>query len=690
MGTSTLQMPMGLAVWGLFGRYGPGFNSNRLRETGTEGCQGCAHGGRVASVQWGPGLECLRQNTLFGKIQKGYRCFSSTLNQYIVSRDVTFHENLPFFPVSPSSSQRDTDDDLLLYTIPSSESSTLPDPPEESRPLTSPPEDTQPPIPPSEEIQPPSVQVPTPPSEETRPPIVQVYHRRQEQQDPPPVSSSSVDPSVPGQSDSDHDIPIALRKGKRSSYDKLSRSSRSLVSTLDSVPVPTTVGEALAHPGWRDAMLDELKALEHNVTWDLVELPIGKRAIGCKWVFTVKVNPDGSVARLKARLVAKGYAQTYGIDYSETFSPAAKLSSIRLSISLAATYGWPLHQLDVKNAFLHGDLLEEVYMEQPPGFVAQGECGKVCKLRKSVYGLKQSPRAWFGRFSFVVTKFGLRRSSCEHSVFFASSDSRCILLVVYVDDIMITSSDSNGIQRLKDFLASQFQTKDLGFLKYFLGIEVSRTHKGICLSQRKYCLDILNDSEKYRRVVGRLNYLMITRPDIAFPVSVVSQFMSSPRTAHWDAVCHILKYLKGAPGYGIKYQNHGHHTIEGFTDADYDGDPTSRRSTTGYCVFVGGNLVSWRSKKQNVIGFSQSKPMHLWCDNEATIHIANNPVFHERTKHIEVDCHFTRKKLEDGTISTPHVRTRDQLADVFTKTLPGSRITYICSKLGMINIYAPA
>ncbi|KAJ9542741.1 LOW QUALITY PROTEIN: hypothetical protein OSB04_029247 [Centaurea solstitialis] len=688
----------------------------------------------------------------YSRLQKGYRCFFSALNRYIVSRDVTFHENSPFFPVSPSSPQRNKDDDLLLYTIPSPESSALPipDSPEDSRP-PAPPADSRPPDPPADS------RPPDPPAD-SRPPVVQVYHRRQRSpSDPQPVSSMSADPPVTDQSNADLDLPIALRKGKRSctypiasvvSYDKLCRSSRSLVSTLDSVPIPTTVSEALAHSGWRDAMIDELNALDHNVTWDLVELPVGKQAIGCKWVFTVKVNPDGSVARLKARLVAKGYAQTYGVDYSETFSPVAKLSSIRLFISLAATYGWPLHQLDVTNAFLHGELLEEVYMEQPPGFVAQGECGKVCKLRKSLYGLKQSPRAWFGRFSSVVTKFGLRRSSCDHSVFFASSGSGCILLVVYVDDIVVTGSDNNGIQRLKDFLASQFQTKDLGPLKYFLGIEVSRTHKGICLSQRKYCLDILKDSgmidtkpceapmipnvklkaddgdplenpEKYRRVVGRLNYLTITRPDIAFPVSVVSQFMSSPRTTHWDAVCHILKYLKGAPGYGIKYQNHGHHDIEGFTDADYDGDPTSRRSTTGYCVFVGGNLVSWKSKKQNVvsrssaeseyramaqttceliwlrnllseIGFNQSKPMNLWCDNEAAVHIANNPVFHERTKHIEVDCHFTREKLEDGSISTPHIRTRDQLADVFTKALPGSRISYICSKLGMINIYAPA
>ncbi|KAJ9535088.1 hypothetical protein OSB04_un001836 [Centaurea solstitialis] len=568
----------------------------------------------------------------YSRLQKGYRCFSPTLNRYIVSRDVTFHEKESFFPISPSCPQMDKDDDM--------------------RP---------------------------------RSPL-----------DPEPVSPSTADPTVPNPVTDDSNVPIALRKGKRSctypiasvvSYNNLSRSSRSLVSTLDSVPIPTTVGEALTHPGWREVMLDELKALDHNDTWHLVELPAGKRAIGCKWVFTVKVNPDGSVARLKARLVAKGYAQTYGVDYSETFSPVAKLSSIRLFISLAATYNWPLHQLDVKNAFLHGDLQEEVYMEQPPGFVAQGECGKVCKLRKSLYGLKQSPRAWFGRFNSVVTKFGLRRSSHDHSVFFASSDAGCTLLVVYVDDIVITGSDEKGIKRLKDFLASQFQTKDLGPLKYFLGIEVSRSPKRNLLVSTQLRADDgdpLENPEKYRRVVGRLNYPTITRPDIAFP-----------------------------------YQNNGHHIIEGFTDADYDGDPTSRRSTTGYCVFVGGNLVSWRSKKQNVvsrssveseyramaqttceliwlrnltseIGFSQTRPMNLWCDNEAAIHIASNPVFHERTKHIEVDCHFTREKLEDGTISTPHIKTGSQLADVFTKALPGSRITNICNKLGMINIYAPA
>ena len=197
-------------------------------------------------------------------------------------------------------------------------------------------------------------------------------------------------------STSPDDLPIALRKGKRSctypissyvSYNQLSPASRSFIASLDSITIPTTLHQALSHSGWRAAMEEEMMALEQTGTWTLVDLPKGKKAIGCKWVFTIKTKADGSID--KARLVAKGYAQTYGIDYSETFSPVAKLSSVRLFISMAATYDWALHQLDVKNAFLNGTLNEEVYMEQPPGFVAQGENGKVCLLRNSLYGLNR-------------------------------------------------------------------------------------------------------------------------------------------------------------------------------------------------------------------------------------------------------------------------------------------------------------
>ena len=228
-------------------------------------------------------------------------------------------------------------------------------------------------------------------------------------------------------------------------------------------------------------MLDEMTALHASGTYDLVPLPAGKSLVGCRWVFTVKVGPDGKIDRLKARLVAKGYTQIFGLDYGDTFSPVAKIASVRLFLSLAAIHHWSLHQLDIKNAFLHGDLEEEIYMEQPPGFVAQGETNLVCKLRKSLYGLKQSPRAWFGRFSTVVRDFGMQQSEADHSIFYHSSTSGCIYLIVYVDDIVITGNDHRGINKLKHHLSLHFQTKDLGKLRYFLGIEVAQSRSGISI-----------------------------------------------------------------------------------------------------------------------------------------------------------------------------------------------------------------
>ena len=293
-------------------------------------------------------------------------------------------------------------------------------------------------------------------------------------------------------------------------------------------------------------------ALYSNDTWELVALPPGKSPVSCDWVYTVKVGPDGQIDRLKARLVAKGYTQQYGSDYYDAFSPVAKIASVRLLLYMVAMRSWPFFQLDIKNVFLHGDLAEEVYMEQPLGFVAQGESGLVCILRHSLYGLKQSPQVWFSRFSLVVQEFGMIRSAVDHSVFYHHSfTGKCIYLIVYVDDIVITGSDQDGIQKLKQHLFSHFQTKDLGKLKYFLGIEVAQSNSKVVISHRKYTLDILinigmldykpvdtpmdpnvklvpsqgellRDPRRYRRLVGKLNYLIITRPDISFPVSVVS------------------------------------------------------------------------------------------------------------------------------------------------------------------------
>ena len=281
----------------------------------------------------------------------------------MVSADVKFFENVPFSSLPTHSSQGEAED-LLVYTIASPVAPPVLAPVKPAPPILAP----------------------------VKPPITQVYTRRQ---NPPvcgpPFAASTSDP-VP-----DDDIPIALRKGRRQcvhpissfcTYNQLASQSCSFITSLDSISLPNTFQEALSYHGWHSVIIEEMDALNGNDTWNLVHLPIGKKAIECYWVFVVKVNPDGSVARLKAQLMAKGYAQIYGVDYFDTFSPVAKMAFFRLFVSLAATHNWDLHQLDIKNAFLHGNLQDEVYMEQPPGFVAQGEIEKVCRLRKSLYGLK--------------------------------------------------------------------------------------------------------------------------------------------------------------------------------------------------------------------------------------------------------------------------------------------------------------
>ncbi|RVW14377.1 Retrovirus-related Pol polyprotein from transposon RE1 [Vitis vinifera] len=431
-------------------------------------------------------------------------------------------------------------------------------------------------------------------------------------------------------------------------------------------------------------MVAKMAALHSNDTWDLVVLPSGKFTVGYRWVYIVKVGPDGQVDRLKAHLVVKGYTQVYGSDYGDTFSPVAKIASVRLLLSMAAMRSWPLYQLDIKNVFLHEDLAEEVYMEQSLGFVTQGESGLVCRLRRSLYGLKQSPRAWFSRFNSVVQEFGMFRSTADHSVFYHhNSSGQCIYLVVYVDDIVITGSDQNGIHKLKQHLFTHFQTKDLGKLKYFLGIEIAQSSSGVVLSQRKYALDILEetgmldckpvdtpmdpnvklipgqgeplgDPGKYRRLVGKLNYLTITRPDIYFPVSVVSQFLQSPCDSHWDAIIRILRYIKSTPGQGVLYENKGH------TQGKKQDVVTRSSAKAEYRAMALATCeLIWVKHLLQELRFGKDEQMTLICDNQAALHIASNPVFHERTKHIEVDCHFIREKIASGCVATSFVNSND-------------------------------
>ncbi|CAL2271851.1 unnamed protein product [Prunus armeniaca] len=443
------------------------------------------------------------------------------------------------------------------------------------------------------------------------------------------------------------------------SIEKLSEPLKAFVHQLSAIHSPTKVSEALKDHKWVQAIKEEMKALEKNQTWTLETIPRGKKTIGCRWVFTIKHNADGSIERYKARLVAKGYTQTYGRDYEETFAPVAKLNTVRVLLSLAANLDWSLHQFDVKNAFLHGELTEEVYIDIPPGYNTT-QTGTVCRLRKALYGLKQSPRAWFGRFTMAMKNNGFKQCNSDHTLFL---------------------KHRKGM--LQDYLATEFEMKDLGGLKYFLGIEVARSQQGIFLSQRKYVLDLLTDT-------GMLDCKPADTPIVQnhhlgeYPDQVP---INKER---------YQRYLKSAPGKGLIFSKHGHLNIDGYSDADWAGNVTDRKSTSGYFTFVGGNLVTWRSKKQNVValssaeaefrgmtkgiceliwlrklltklGYKPTSTMNLFCDNKAAIAIAQNPVQHDCTKHVEVDRHFIKQKLEAKVFQFPFVKSEDQLADILTK-----------------------
>ncbi|KAK8924049.1 hypothetical protein KSP39_PZI019433 [Platanthera zijinensis] len=653
----------------------------------------------------------------YSPTQKGYKCYHPPTRRTLVSADVTFRDSTPYYATSLQGEPAvEVSSPTFSLPIPPSSENIIPVISPVDHPTVSP-------------VAPPVISSPPP----TRP--LQVYTRRRKGQNtttnpmlPDPMPTLSEDLSLHEGIRLSTQHPIS----QYVSYDTLTPSYKGFVSSLASVSIPSTWQEALEHPDWKRAMVEEMAALEKNNTWDLTTLPHGKKTVGCKWVFAVKQNSKGIVERFKARLVVSGYTQTLGIDYQETFAPMAKMNSIRVLLSCAACKGWNLIQLDVKNVFLHGNL-EEVYMSLPPGFISQGSDGKVCKLKKALYGLKQSPRAWFGRFHSAMVSLGYKQSHADHTLFIKKRANMVTILIVYVDDIIITGDDIDEVKALKKHLAQEFEVKDLGKLKYFLGIEVARSKNGILISQRKYILDLLEqtglsgcrpadtpmevnhnlgrndgdlieDVKGYQRLVGRLIYLSHTRADIAYAVGVVSQYMHSPRARHLDAAHRILRYLKTSPGRGILFTSNSDLKIEVYTDADWAGSVEDRRSTSGYFSFIGGNLVTWRSKKQQVIsrssaeaeframahdiceglwlrslmsdlGLSETAPIRLYCDNKAAISIANNPVHHDRTKHIEVDRHFIKEHIEKKIICILFVLSEGQLADILTKSL-GANLHY--------------
>ncbi|KAJ0762639.1 putative RNA-directed DNA polymerase [Helianthus annuus] len=386
-------------------------------------------------------------------------------------------------------------------------------------------------------------------------------------------------------------------------------------------------------------------------------------------------------------------------------------------------------------------------MSLPEGYFSQNE-SKMRKLTKSLYGLKQAPRMWNEKLVGVLLELGFNQSKSDYSLFVKSINSALIILLVYVDDIIVTGNDANEINNVKELLKSKFMIKDLGLLKYFIGIEVIRSQFGICLSQRKYCMELLtefglsgckpvntpigqhfavmNFCKKdesvltnitgYQRLVGKLIYLYHTRPDISHSVQFLSQFMHKPTNSHMQLALRVLRYLKRSPGKGILLSKGTSFHLTAFADSDWGKCLDSRRSVTGFCIFLGNSLVSWKSKKHGTVSRSSAEaeyramcattceimwllnilkelkvpinlPIELFCDNTAAISIAANPVFHDRTKHFEIDLFFLREKISARIIKTVATESNKQLADVFTKGLLANQHDMMCSLLKMHDMF---
>ncbi|KAH9669936.1 retrovirus-related pol polyprotein from transposon RE1 [Citrus sinensis] len=562
---------------------------------------------------------------------------------------------------------------------------------------------------------------------------------------------------------------------------------------------PDSVYEAMQNPKWVTAMKEEYAALMQSGTWSLVPKTNDQRVVGNKWVYRVKYNTDGSVAKYKARLVAKGFQQIIGVNCFETFSPVIKPATVRVVLSLAVMNQWKIRQVDVNNAFLNGDLTEEVFMDQPEGFISFEKPDFVCNFHKSLYGLKQAPRAWYDKLIGCLLQLGFTNSSSDTSLFLKINKSSMILVLIYVDDILITGPNSFELEKFITEFSTKFALKDLGVLSYFLGIEVLYDKDCIFLSQRKYIRDLLSrveminckdidtlmstgmklqkeaqgnlgcyveDITHYRSIVGGMQYLVLTRPEIAFSVHKLSQYVSAPTLQHLMACKRVLRYLKATQNYGLKFIKDGDLKLTGFTDADWAGDLDDRKSIGAYCICLGHNLIScpsykqmerrilqngdflnllitmvpinslkeaeprvgsfltsslfghnlisWSSKKQPVIARSSAeseyrslasasaeiswlqslfselklqcieKPV-IWCENLSATELAHNPIFHSRTKHIEIDIHYVRNKVLAGELNIQYIPSEEQVADIMTKPLSFIHFNYLRAKLNVMS-----
>lgn len=501
----------------------------------------------------------------------------------------------------------------------------------------------------------------------------------------------------------------------------------------EDIRIPQTVNEAINGPyakEWIEAMKKEYNALIENETWSVVELPQNQKAIGSKWVFTLKKDKEGKVERFKARLVAKGCSQKYGINYDETFSPVIRYANLRLLIAIAVEHKLYMHQMDVTTAYLNGDLHDDVFMKQPEYFETKS-ANIVLKLKKSLYGLKQSGREWNLKLDNVLKEIGFVPCESEPCLYTRHEQQKLNFIAVYVDDLILACSDKHDLDAIKHQISSKFKIVDQGPLNYFLGMEVERDGEtgAITLCQKKYINEMLTeynmqdckpmstpldegfqlkcisdtckkvDATKYQSLIGTLMYLALTtRPDILHSVCKLSQRNKDPHIEHETAAKHIIRYLSKTKDLKMHYFRTGK-PIQGFVDADWGGDPIERKSYTGYVFFYGGSAFSWESKKQATVALSSTEAEYIaFCaaskeavylnklclelgvinskipivingDNLSAQQLIKNPVYHARSKHIDIKYHYVREVYKNNEINLNYVPTNDMIADVLTKNL---------------------
>ncbi|KAJ9553229.1 hypothetical protein OSB04_017274 [Centaurea solstitialis] len=468
---------------------------------------------------------------------------------------------------------------------------------------------------------------------------------------------------------------------------------------------PKNVSQALDDSDWLLAMQEELLQFKRNKVYRLVPRPQDKSIIKTKWIFRNKKDESGVIVRNKARLVAKGYSQQEGIDYDETFAPVARIEAIRIFLAYAAHKNIKVFQMDVKSAFLNGVLHEEVYIEQPEGFVDPDFPDHVCILDKALYGLKQAPRAWYETLTNHLLSKGFKRGTIDTTLFLKKEGDDLLLVQIYVDDIIFGSTNPELCTKFSKIMETEFEMSMMGELNFFLGIQVKQNPDGIFINQSKYIKDMLKkfnmtdcfpiktpmptgnllgpdlagkpvDQKIYRSMIGSLLYLTATRPDIMFATCFCARFQANPKESHLAAVKRILRYLKGTPELGLWYPKDSSFELISFTDSDYGGCKLDRKSTSGSCQFLGDKLVSWTSKKQNCVSTSTAeaeyvaaasccsqvlwmktqlldygyklKRVPIYCDSESAIAITSNPVQHSKTKHIDIRYHFIKDNVEKG------------------------------------------